>query len=105
MGSSNLNILVIDDDESIRESLGKALEKAKYIVASANDGDFDNFEVSSGKVTTKEGLGRSALVDEFKIVDESVLGNDKVSKMKRLGVYEMLSNYLCSGPTVGVLVV
>jgi len=78
------------------------LEKVKYIIAfaySAEGGGFDDNANTDGRVKTKEGLGKGSIIDEWDVVDKTVLGNDPISKLKRMGIHSLLSSYLCADST------
>ena len=66
---------------------------------SANGGGFDPTAVSDGKILTKSGLGRNAIVEEWDI-DSALAGSDSISLLKRVPMaYAIIKPLLCKGAT------
>ena len=62
---------------------------------SITGGGFNPAAIAEAKTLTKSGLGRSAIVDEWK-VNEALIGTDPVSLLKSLPLaYGLLKSYIC----------
>ena len=67
-------------------------------------GGFNPAAIAEAKTLTKKGLGRSAIVKEWK-VNDLLSGNDPLSLLRSMAIpYGLLKDYLCVG-TAGVFVV
>lgn len=97
LAAAFISTLPFCDDAVIDDA--KIIEAQCFVAysISANGGGFDPAALVAAKTLTKSGLGRGAIVDEWK-VNESLMGTDPMSLLKSMPlVYGMLRSYMCPG--------